>query len=65
MGIHSSTIEKLEDNLLCDRVLREISRNYSQRFVQRRYNITRRQLQRIIQLHSDKKQLNKGYLMHN
>jgi len=65
MGLHLSTIEKLEDNLLCDRVLREMDRNYSQRFIQRRYNITRRQLQRIIQLHSDHRQHNKGNIMYN
>jgi len=48
MGIHIKTIEKLEDPLLCERVLSEIKNKYSRRYIEKKHNVTRRQIDQII-----------------
>ncbi len=55
MGLHTKTIKKIEDSDLCNAVLRAIAMNYSRRYIQRTYGVTRRELERIIQYHAGSK----------
>lgn len=61
MGLHSATIQILEDSRLCDNVMKAVRRNYSRRYIQQRYGVSRRQLERIIQVYSD--QMASGHMV--
>ena len=49
MGIRTKTILKLENRELCKAVLRDLEKKYNKELIKRRYNISRRQLERIIE----------------
>ena len=48
MGIYPKIIAKLEDTALCDRIRRDLKENYSRRYIEKRYNVTRRTIDHII-----------------
>ena len=52
MGLHTKTIKKIEDSDLCTAILRALQLNYSHRYIQQNYGVTRRELERIIQYHT-------------
>jgi hypothetical protein len=47
MAIHAETAEKLEDEALVEKIVRAINKDYSRRYIERRYNVTRRLIERI------------------
>ncbi len=53
MGLHTATIEILEDDRLCAAVMKAVGRNYSNRYIQRQFGVSRRQLERIVQTYSN------------
>ncbi|MCB2211368.1 hypothetical protein KQI52_04590 [bacterium] len=53
MGLHTATIEILENDRLCVEVMKAVGRNYSNRYIQRQFGVSRRQLERIVQTYSN------------
>jgi len=47
MAIHTTTVEKLEDTELCEKVIRALNKDYSRRYIEMKYNVTRRQIEQI------------------
>jgi len=48
MGIYAKTIVKLEDNALCEKVAQALKKNYSRRYIESTYHVTRRTIDHII-----------------
>ena len=49
MALHTKTITKLENKELCERVVRAVNNNYNKNYIQQTYDVTRRELERIVQ----------------
>ena len=49
MALHTKTITKLEDKQLCEQVVRAVNNNYNKSYIQETYDVTRRELERIVQ----------------
>lgn len=48
MGIHSTTIAKLEDAELCSKIMAKLKIGYSKRYIQTTFKVTKQQLKQII-----------------
>ena len=48
MGIHSTTIAKLEDTELCAAIIAKLNLGYNKRYIQTTYQVTRHELMQII-----------------
>jgi len=47
MAIHATTVEKLENPDLCEKVIRALNNDYSRRYIETKYDVTRRQIEQI------------------
>jgi len=54
MALHTKTITKLENRVLCDRVILAVNNNYNKNYIQRTYDVTRRELERIVEYYERK-----------
>jgi hypothetical protein len=54
MGLHDKTITKLEDKSLCERVIHAVNSRYNKNYIIRTYDVTRRELERIIEFYERK-----------
>jgi len=54
MALHNKTIAKLENKVLCERVIQAVNNNYNKNYIQNTYDVTRRQLERIVEYYERK-----------
>lgn len=54
MALHTKTITKLEDKALCERVIQAVNNRYNKNYIIRTYNVSRRELERIVEYYSAK-----------
>lgn len=47
MSIHATTVEILENPDLVQKVVKALKNDYSRRYIERKYNVTRRQIDNI------------------
>ncbi len=51
MGLHSNTCEKLENKELCKAVIEALQRNFGKSYIQRKYDLTRHELDQILRFY--------------
>ena len=54
MNLYTKTILRLEDKDLCESVIQALAQNYNKELIKRRFNISKRQLERILEQHEKK-----------
>jgi len=56
MGLRTKTIEILRDTTTCERIIKMLDIGISKKYIRHTFNISERELQRIIQFYRDRKE---------
>jgi len=55
MGLHTRTVNILEDKKLCDRIINYLTdNNYSKVWIQNKFLVTRHEISRILEMNENK-----------
>jgi len=57
MALHIETCLKIDNKELCEAICKDLERNFSRLYIERKYDLSRQELQRIIYFYVEHREL--------